>query len=1006
MLKTRKWLMGKRFSIRAAGCLMLFPVAFFPLAVRAENHQYLKLQDAGFENIVVQGNSFGTWLFYGGPASTPEKRPELVAEAAEGRTAIKMKTGYLRQTLPLSPDAWNQTITLSLKARGQGELQVFLTYGEVRMDWKDIQDFFPLTEEFLPYHFRMKVPEKATSVQVNFGVSGLSWAVVDEISLTLGTSPFLQTTELPQTPLPGNIKLVNISRFATCRTRPYGTLLWRLTDGRMGTGAILEFCPESRVNIYEFIYPQPQEIAKIRWSLPSSSYRLLADTEGDGTYEKQLALVTGEKPISHWGRQEWPWAEASFWPPLKISGVKLTNFARRNSTIFEFEIWAPENQVKKLVSEKEKYLTGLPELTKGQPVNIPEPQQEEQFLKGVHIEAWMWNLPGLLQQKPRPKLSQWKYFQKMLSDIKGLKANFVWLFPPRTWVETATPEGKKRGGQASDVMWPSQWARYSFSENLLQEFCDTMHQEGIKVFTQFRGIQLREPTEQEKTLFAPVVNQFYRNGLAGLAREQVLAGVDGVAVCEDEDYCRVALLISANVQTRETFLKETSLKNIPTGLEDTEAMRKWYLFWFTHYARSIQEVCQAVKQTNPQALTVTNIMADGAYNSRLDWGVAYDIIGHTADIDYFGTDPYFTLEENDLGHYRPAAMAKRLLAGNKKRQAIVTLNCPWAESIKKHPLFYQTFPKIAMAGQVLSATMQGGTSCAYYRLQEYLFYEGYDQAARQIFSMLDTLAAWGMKQAKIPEMIAVLGSRAGQDWWQLKKRCEPQVEAYDTIRGFAYEKAVMELLFVHGYPFHFYYQDQPQTLPDLSSFALIILPFPYSLNQTSFEKIKAAVQRGTKLLVFDRLGEVDEYGNPYPRPLLAELEEKGNFFFVREDILREGFSIKLQENLCKKIDALLGQKKRIFFRRYSQDVELACLEKGEKEKFICLINWSGQPATVDVGLLLPTGRYQGFCRDGEATKQVLIASQPIFSEKQLRLVRISLAENEMVVFYFFPEEKK
>jgi len=641
----------------------------------------------------------------------------------------------------------------------------------------------------------------------------------------------------------------------------------------------------------------------------------------------------------------------------------------------------------------------------GNQVAVAPTPIEKQFLKGVHIEAWMWNLPGLFQENPRPRLADWKYFQKMLADIKGIRANFVWLFPPRTWVEQINQNGKKRGGQSSDVMWPSHWEKYSFPENLLKEFCDTMHQEGIKVFTQFRGIQLREQRE-EKNLFAPVVSQFYRNGMAGLAREQVLSGVDGVAICEDEDYCRVVLPFSANEQTKNSFLKETGMKDLPKTMEDSEAMRRWYLFWFTSYARALQEVSRAIKNTNPSTLTVTNIMADGAYNSRLDWGVAYDIIGHTAEIDYFGTDPYFTLEENDLGHYRPAAMAKRLVAASRKRQAIVTLNCPWAESRKKHPLFYETFPRIAMAGQVLSATMQGNTSTAYYRLQEYLFYENYNEAARQVFSMLETLAGWGLKESSVPRTIAVLSSRAGQDWWQLKKRCQPQVDIYDTIRGFVYEKAIMELLFVHGYPFHFYYQDQPDSLPDLSSFALIILPFPYSLNRVSFEKIKQAWKNGTKLLIFDRLGETDEYGNPYSTPLLSELVETGKVVFVKEDINKNGFGESFQHALCQQIDTLLGSRKDVTFKHFGRDIELGYLEKNSREKFLSLINWSGEPATVELGLNLPPGFYQGLRCDPDGTRQLLLDGQQVFSEKKLRLFQVKLEKDGMLVFYFFPEVKK
>jgi hypothetical protein len=303
--------------------------------------------------------------------------------------------------------------------------------------------------------------------------------------------------------------------------------------------------------------------------------------------------------------------------------------------------------------------------------------------------------------------------------------------------------------------------------------------------------------------------------------------------------------------------------------------------------------------------------------------------------------------------------------------------------------------------------MHEGDLPMYWRYN-FIYYGGYDKYVEQAFSILDTLAAWGGTDTRIPVNIAVLKSRASEDWWQIRNRHNPQGNPMEQTRGFVYEKWLMELLLSGGYPFDMFYLDCPQDLEGkLEDYPLVILPFPYSISQRSFEIIEKAISEGTKVLILDRKGEADEWGNLREKPVFEDLIAEGRVEFVKDDIPSAGHYKDFLKSMRKKIDGLLGEKKPFYFNSYGQDVEFTCREKNEKEVFLCFINWEDRQVEVDAGItLLSTDvKYEVLQRDLNEVRKINIKGKGIVSAEQLGRFRIALDKFEIKILYIKPPEQ-
>lgn len=808
--------------------------------------------------------------------------------------------------------------------------------------------------------------------------------------------------------VPDSQKLVNIAPFAEIRTLPYMAMARTLVDpdAEYRTAAIHEIGTPAKGIRYQFHFPKVQTIAGVQWAVVVGPWAILADTTGNGQYDTLLRMDL-EGRLSNPGGV---WRSRAvinnrFWPPVKAYGIQIVSLLSQimDNRIYDVQILCPKRSVK--FKDTRRLERGVAEIQTNQVVTVAAPPVEQQFLKGFHIEPWMFDAPGWIKLNPRPPLSQYAGFTNFVNGVKRMHGNVVNMWPPTTF------ETKGPGEYESDLLWPSQYDRHSVSENLLKLIAEACHGAGIKLFVMQRNAypkKLEEfPVTDTSKLEAAGINRHAREYLAGVAREQAASGVDGVGIGFDEQaaWGLVTSLKQKDPFTRKAF-EERFKVPFPEEPADTEAFRKWVVFAYEQFAAYLQGASSAAKAANPKVLIKTPVhMSLGTlWNDRIKVGIAEDIVGHTADIDFIRANGYE--DGANIRHYIAAASTKRMIAANRTRGADVLLNCPWANDPVQLPGYYLDFTPAYMAGSPLSHIMNGGQMPLYWRYN-FIFYGGYDQYVEQAYSILDTLAAWGGKDAKVPRHIAVLKSRASEDWWQIRQQYGKDGNPMDQTRGYLYEKWLLEFLFTSGYPFEMYYLDQPKDFAaDLSQYAVVLLPFPYSLSKEAFDAVRHAAEKGTKIVVFDRKGETDEWGTPYPQPLFAEMIAGSKATFIADDLPAVGHYPDVLSKFQASLDTMLGSRKPIDVNTYGNDVEVSLLEKGPKERFVCLINWADQPVKVDIGLRdLPDGRYEMLQRDLREVRKVKLSGKEELAPAALKKFRVGLERWEIKLLYVrpFPE---
>jgi len=770
---------------------------------------------------------------------------------------------------------------------------------------------------------------------------------------------------------------VNVAPLATVRVSPFGSLIYRVRDGDDGTGIIPESIGEGRCGSFEFTFERPLPISFLRFYQIAKRYVVLADEDGDGDYERVIADVCGH-PTSWYDTD---WVAHAFDPPVKARGVKLVNITN-NMALMEIEIYVPEDQAPDLPALP-ALEPGVPEIADGAEVQVQDPA--EPYMKGVVVEPWMFPWHGWRMDKEKRPLSEFPHFKQFAADLKDWGTNLVEIFPPTTFVgpNEISPD---RGAR----LWPSKYARHSIKENDLTKICDAFHALDMKVFVMQRppywcGWKADE-RDKEKDFAKRYAWEVER--WAGLNLEIIESGADGVSLCFDEQY-------AGGMPDREEFKRRFGYETIEGG--DTECGRKWRVFTYEAWGKFMADSLALMRgKTDRRFAAFTRVSAYEAYtNSRPRYGTCYDLLGGTlADLDYFGTDPYHTQEGANIGHYNCAAFTKRLLAASKKKQIIVTLNPPWTDA----PKWFTRFPPVSVYGPALSSAMHGGGDCTYWRYNFFKDRQDYHLHVKTAFGMLDTLAAWGARDARVPRKIAVLKSRASEDWWFQKIAHGPPGNQVDRSRGFFAEKAVLETLLANGYPFVMYYLDRTEELADLADFKLILIPFAYSVPHGALPHLEKAARAGATILVFEKEGQVDEWGTHCAQSLLWALTKKGKVELLHEDLADHGSDPGFQRAMCKKFDKVLGEDKPLYLNRYGKDIEAVCLEKPNGDRLVLATNWTKKPAVADLGVNLPPGNYEMLKRGLTKATKVTLGGKEKLTEKDLRRFRVKLAPGEANVF--------
>jgi len=328
--------------------------------------------------------------------------------------------------------------------------------------------------------------------------------------------------------------------------------------------------------------------------------------------------------------------------------------------------------------------------------------------------------------------------------------------------------------------------------------------------------------------------------------------------------------------------------------------------------------------------------------------------------------------------------------------------------------------------------MEGAKYFANYRMNYMLDSPEWRPTVISGFQRMRLLEQWGIGKSYTPSSICVILSRTSEDWWEVKMEgvlgqsasesigstvlysgledlksirdtdTKTRELNYERFRGMASGKCVEELLIENGISYDVKFAERSETLSDLNKYKLLILPFAYSLSKESFNAIQKAVDSGTKLLIIDQVAPTDEYGNPYPEPLLKSLLDKNNVVYENINLSRKGMLKSIRKQILADVKRLTGETGIRFEPDGRTEFLIRKVEDGSL--ILYLANWEYESKTPILGLDLPEGKYEITLCGGDnfVLKEGILNGQKQPTASAFKNFRLSLAPREVVLIYIKP----
>jgi hypothetical protein len=834
----------------------------------------------------------------------------------------------------------------------------------------------------------------------------------------------------------------NVAPYSKVVSSPYvGSTIEYLTDGKIASPADHTLMLAAPLPVrtarpmplhYEFAFPQRLRINGLRLlqhdtrgRRPASGYVIEVDTDGDGRYDKTLVEETD-------GRGgEWKAYPVS--PPTAAFGLRFrtTQFPAGPGpnygapAIEEFEIYSdtdiaiaparplpPAPVLEAVVADAKDIQT---EVLKRAPV-----EDTAQFRRGILGSMWLyWSAGG-------------KYSEPGNADkialLQRLNANRYWLYPGvyasnRTdhpfLTLPANPDYLYFIDRQRNMPRSTQMKIVPFSsrvvpgnrDNVLAQFVAQMHKAGVRVIANesllpygLNGWDFPRTTDP-KVYPSVLSSSFVRDASTTLYKEFMEAGIDGLALGGDEfflygvagiDEDASPICKDVNGQTKhickptskELFKQRFGIDPDPKRREFSPIVAKWTVFKYEQLARLFANYAQMMKAANANAI-VTSLFRAGEEN-RPAYGIAYDVMGAMGAVTEMSSNPYWS-HDSHLGHYYFANETKRLVGASRTGTAVVTLQTTPKFDRNGYP-----DPKMVY-GPAFSALMHGARGVNFYK-HDYLFAGGSNDAGpwvENFFTLTRYLETKRLLDFSVPKTVALVFSRASEDWWQLAHPHDPALGAEAQLA----HNAVMEVLFKNGVPFDVFFLDQPGSLDALATYAAAILPYPYSISNAALDKLRDAASRGTRMIAIERRGEVDEFGQRYPRPVLTDIRSIEHLSLRLTRTNYAAISSALIPLLMKK----LGGKPPLRIDAGGKDVECALRERGDERLVFCL-NWEPQTVDVNLGIAVPEGKYAGSTITMKHDAPVRIRDSAILTASDLSHFRVSLQAGEPKVLAFRPRK--
>jgi len=475
-----------------------------------------------------------------------------------------------------------------------------------------------------------------------------------------------------------------------------GVDVYNLVDGSPSTGA--GFRGGVTLNgTYQFDFAVPVTVSAVRFlqgRLWSTRYVVCGDTTNDGACETVLTYGSGGAPNA-WRSLSFAPRRVHRLKFRSLGGQ--CGWETSSPQMREFEIYADKESLARVreatpVPSPQPVARDLGRLAAGDVVKVdwPEPRPEDRVLKLITTDLWML---GIHREESLPKTPLREHAQclEVIREIKGLGADGMLLFIeaemkafwPSTNFESLTNErffaerraralpqvkespvdllkkdpeddnedleekgpleeaeaeaaGEMKDGEESPALSiaPQSVDELPNQRDLLRELCDTMHENGLKVFFIVLGRFFESYLgPKDRDAFELLIGETVSRGLDGfsLTTDEATLGMFHPPKKESPDY------ESTRKAFNERFGPEAELP--PSIWVRTVDYRRWVLFGYERIAKRLKRYRDQVKEINPDCATFTNLASSGvSANNRMTYGACYDVIGRLADPDYLGTD--------------------------------------------------------------------------------------------------------------------------------------------------------------------------------------------------------------------------------------------------------------------------------------------------------------------------------------------------------------------------------
>jgi len=828
----------------------------------------------------------------------------------------------------------------------------------------------------------------------------------------------------------------NIAPLSIIKSSPYmGSTLNYLTDGQLVEGentfvlsAPLPIKLGQAVKInYQFVFPVPVAVSSLRlYQFEVSGRRwarvfdISADLDGDQTCETQLKEEVNGKS-SQWMEytfSDQPIAYQICFVTKELSNEKGPNYG--GPVIGEFEIYSPTDveSVSTFGGDNRKLMSAPPVIVDGSQVVSIEKQLfsttslwREQFGRGVFASMWYFWEPGKAYDEYKQQL--------IMERLKALGVNRLWLYAG-AYAKVDAPFLVNPDDELSQFFlnrkninkekvkitpFPSE-VLIGVENNILRDFSSHLALNNIGLIANEMMLPYGKsgwdfPRVNNVKEYPSLCSKFVREKSTKLYQELMQGGVNGLALGGDEffiyqggDYqpTQAPICFSNGVkktecapECRDLFFQRYNI--YPTGdlnKNFTELTAKWKVFQYQKVADWFSEYNAMMKIENPDAIATS--LFRSAEQNRVGYGIAYDILGASGKIDEMSSNPYWSANSY-LGHFLFSNETKKLIGASDNRRATITLQTT--------PFFKPKGYKdpLMVYGPAFASIMHGIKGVNFYKF-DYLNVATPLSAApivKNIFTFTKYLESINLNDFSIARDVALLYSRASEDWWQLSQARTGK----KSLLAHLTQNAVMEVLFKESIPFDLFYLDQPALWKNLNQYKVIILPFPYSIPEESYHHLKQLVSNGVKILIVNRKGEVDEFGVKYVAPLLRNAED---FKLVEIDMDNTNYD-EVSNKLMTAVHNELGANGALTINADDNDLECTVhRNKNNNDQLLFCLNWEDKGYEAIFSLNLSSGFYKIDKIDMVSVRSMTkVGGSEVFNSSELRRFKLKINKGDTFV---------